>query len=221
MTDAERLAEEIAGKLRRVPGQGTPLLRTIGLEYSRTLRRADAGFVTEVAQRLTGPGGCRFVAYEILVRHKGAFQSLTPARILSLGEGISGWSMVDCFGFILAGPAWRDGHLSSEIVRGWAMSEDRWWRRAALVSTIALSRGGRAVETIGICSLLAADTDDMVVKALSWALRELAKKHPDKARSFLAEHDEVLAARVKREVRNKLTSGLARPKKHARSLRPD
>ena len=52
----------------------------------------------------------------------------------------------------------------------------------------------------------------MVVKALSWALRELAKKHPEQAASFLAKHRQVLAARVLREVNNKLTTGLKTPR---------
>jgi 3-methyladenine DNA glycosylase AlkD len=58
----------------------------------------------------------------------------------------------------------------------------------------------------------------MVVKALSWALREAAKKHPNQVRSFLAEHQEALTARVKREVNNKLTTGLKTPRSRARNL---
>ena len=56
------------------------------------------------------------------------------------------------------------------------------------------------------------DYDDMVVKALSWALRELVPHDPDAVRDFLSQHEEALAARVKREVRNKLTTGLKNPK---------
>jgi 3-methyladenine DNA glycosylase AlkD len=51
----------------------------------------------------------------------------------------------------------------------------------------------------------------MVVKALSWALRQLVVHDRDAVWSFLKEHDDVLAARVKREVRNKLTTGLKNP----------
>jgi 3-methyladenine DNA glycosylase AlkD len=51
----------------------------------------------------------------------------------------------------------------------------------------------------------------MVVKALSWALRELIVHDPDQVRDFLVVHDAVLAARVKREVRNKLDTGLKNP----------
>ena len=52
------------------------------------------------------------------------------------------------------------------------------------------------------------DRDDMVVKALSWALRELAKKHPKEALAFVEVHRDRLSARVSREVRNKIATGL-------------
>jgi 3-methyladenine DNA glycosylase AlkD len=52
----------------------------------------------------------------------------------------------------------------------------------------------------------------MVVKALSWALRELSKRDPEAAEQFLEEHQGVLASRVLREVRNKLSTGLKNPR---------
>jgi 3-methyladenine DNA glycosylase AlkD len=53
----------------------------------------------------------------------------------------------------------------------------------------------------------------MVVKALSWALRELSKRDPDGVRQFVEQNREALAARVIREVGNKLSTGLKNPKK--------
>jgi 3-methyladenine DNA glycosylase AlkD len=67
--------------------------------------------------------------------------------------------------------------------------------------------------TLAVCRLLVDDRDDMVVKAMSWALRELVAHDPDALWAFLAEYDDRLAARVRREVRNKLTTGLKNPKK--------
>jgi 3-methyladenine DNA glycosylase AlkD len=54
----------------------------------------------------------------------------------------------------------------------------------------------------------------MVVKAMSWALRELVPHDPQAVSAFLAENNQVLAARVKREVNNKMQTGLKNPKKH-------
>ena len=47
----------------------------------------------------------------------------------------------------------------------------------------------------------------MVTKAMSWALRELVVHDRAAVEAFLAAHDDVLAAHVKREVRSKLTTG--------------
>jgi len=56
----------------------------------------------------------------------------------------------------------------------------------------------------------------MVVKAMSWALRELVVHDPDAVWAFLGEHEGRLAARARREVRNKLTTGLKNPHKDRR-----
>jgi hypothetical protein len=47
----------------------------------------------------------------------------------------------------------------------------------------------------------------------SWALRELAKRDSGSIDAFLAEHVTEIGARVKREVKNKLTTGLKNPRK--------
>jgi 3-methyladenine DNA glycosylase AlkD len=59
--------------------------------------------------------------------------------------------------------------------------------------------------------MLKEDRDDMVVKALSWALRELVVHDPTAVEEFISANEDVLAARVKREVRNKLETGLKNP----------
>jgi 3-methyladenine DNA glycosylase AlkD len=82
------------------------------------------------------------------------------------------------------------------------------------VSTVALSRRGSARDVGGVievCTRLATDRKEMVVMALSWGLRELSKKRPDKARRFISKHRKVLGARVIREVENKLTTGRETP----------
>ena len=167
--------------------------------------------------RRIGKARSRNTAYELIREHKGAFQRLGDAELEELGEGIDSWWAVDSFARTLSGPAWLEGLVPDELIHNWAKSEDCWWRRAALVSTVALnvrSHGGQGdvPRTLAVCRLLVDDHDDMVVKALSWALRELVVHDAEAVRSFLEEYEERLAARVKREVRNKLTTGRKNPK---------
>jgi len=58
-----------------------------------------------------------------------------------------------------------------------------------------------------ICEALLDDRDDMVVKALSWSLRELGKRDANAVRLFLLKNHDRVASRVTREVTNKLATG--------------
>jgi 3-methyladenine DNA glycosylase AlkD len=77
------------------------------------------------------------------------------------------------------------------------------------------ARGGQgdAMRTLAICNLVVDDREDMVVKALSWSLRELAKRDRRSVKKFLDEKQTHLARRVVREVNNKLNTGLKNPRK--------
>jgi 3-methyladenine DNA glycosylase AlkD len=168
----------------------------------------------KLTHRTTVP---RFFAYELIQHHREALQSLKAKSLEDLGRGNKSWGEVDSFACYLAGPLWRERQVSDMVIKRWARSRDRWWRRAALVCTVALNnkaRGGSGDtnRTVMICQMLVADRDDMVVKALSWALRELSKRDPESVRKFLKEHDGTLAPRVVREVSSKLQTGLKNPR---------
>jgi 3-methyladenine DNA glycosylase AlkD len=211
------LARELISQISLLPAPNTRAVRTARREISRKIARMTPQFVRQLASCLLSEqsGRLRWVAYELLSHHKQTFEQLRADDLVQLGEGIASWSSVDCFGLCLSGPTWAQRRVPDKTITAWARSDDRWWRRAALVSTVALSRRGRAEDiarVTRICLLLARDRDDMVVKAVSWALRELAKKQPQAVRSFLAEHRGLLAARVIREVKNKLRTGLKNPR---------
>jgi 3-methyladenine DNA glycosylase AlkD len=168
----------------------------------------------------------RFVAYELVAYHPEARSRLNAATLRRLGRGLDSWGAVDMFGCYLAGPAWRTKQVSDDEIHRWTRSRTRWWRRAALVATVPLNvpaRGGTgdARRTLGVCALLVADRDDMVVKALSWALRALVGRDAKAVRQFLATHRSALAPRVRREVESKLTTGRKNPtRRSVATLRP-
>ncbi len=207
------VAARIAGDIRELEERNTPNVRAIRRRHSRRLRFAGGDLVLDIARVLLGRYGHRWVAYELIRDHEAAFQSLSEADLQELGAGMASWGAVDAFARTLSGPAWLHGLISDDLIHRWARSEDRWWRRAALVSTVALNvhshwGTGDPARTLAVCRQLAADHDDMVVKALSWALRELVVHDADAVERFLVEHEDETAARVKREVRNKLSTGL-------------
>jgi len=219
-TSADEFAAQIDSRLQALPVRNAPSVDAVRRTFSRTLRGEDGRLVLEVARTLRFRYGYRAVPYELILAHQGAFRLLGERELEELGHGMDSWSSVDSFARTLSGPAWRDGLIQDEVILKWAHSTDRWWRRAALVSTVALNMRsyfgrGDAPRTLGICILLVDDHDDMVEKALSWALRELVVHDAGAVEGFIAEYEGVLGSRVKREVRNKLRTGVKSPRRRA------
>ncbi|MDP2873301.1 MAG: DNA alkylation repair protein [Bacillota bacterium] len=210
--DSSVVAAEIDARLRQLsPGAKVPEIRAVRREYSGALRKAPAPDVMQLARTLLARYGHRSVAYELLHQHRPAFRRLTPELVEELGSGMASWGETDCFGAYISGPAWHAGLVGDDLIHSWARSPDRWWRRAALVSCVYPR--GDTKRTLTVCRMLASDRDDMVVKAMSWALRELVRFDRAAVEGFLAEHDGQLAARAKREVRHKLDTGLKYPRR--------
>jgi 3-methyladenine DNA glycosylase AlkD len=209
------IVTEIRQQLAANESWNVAALRELRRGFTRRLAKVDAALVLEVARLLIPHPGFvhRFLAYELVTHHRAAMAALTVGDVEALGQGMDSWAVVDTFGSYISGPAWREGRVSNARVHRWARSPDRWWRRAALVSSVPLNckaRGGQGdtPRTLAVCELLIADRDDMVVKAMSWALRELAKRAAAAVEAFLSKHAATLASRVIREVRNKLQTGL-------------
>jgi 3-methyladenine DNA glycosylase AlkD len=216
MYSAPEMAASIVAECEALTIQNTPNLRLVRRKYSRVLKEAPGELVLQIAGALRQTGRYRWFGYELVREHPAAFKLLDAVRLEDLGRGMDSWWTVDAFARTLSGPAWLAGQVPDGLIHQWAGSPDRWQRRAALVSTVAWnvrSQGGPgdARRTLAVCRLLAADPDDMVVKALSWALRELVVHDPGAVRAFLEQYDVVLAGRVKREVQNKLRTGLKNP----------
>jgi len=220
--NADTVAEELSERIFLLESFTTESIRALRREFSKQLVKSPSRFVVEVALRLFEHNTFehRFVAYELVCKHRSALGSLNEKDLRQFGRGMGSWGAVDMFACYLAGPAWRERQVPDKLIHRWARSKDRWWRRAALVSTVPLNskaRGGSGDtrRTVEVCELLLEDRDDMVVKAMSWALRELSKRDAKAVRQFLTEHRDVIAARVAREVSNKLTTGLKNPKGRA------
>jgi 3-methyladenine DNA glycosylase AlkD len=218
--DVKKMAAEIKRHLDALPNLRTPVVRVLRRFFTHKVKTATPAEMVQLALRLIDGREIvrRFMAYELLAHHKSALASLGKRDLEQLGAGLDSWGAVDTFACYLAGRAWRERQIGDRVVHGWARSPDRWWRRTALVSTVPLNNkaqggDGDAKRTLAVCWLLLADRDDMVVKAMSWALRELAKRDAPAVRAFVEEHREQLAARVLREVGNKLRTGLKNPRR--------
>jgi 3-methyladenine DNA glycosylase AlkD len=213
----KRIAARFDAEIRALKVLNAPNARAIRRRYSRVLKKENPDLIIELARILMNKYKHRWAAYELIKDHKGAFTCMRKKELEEFGQGINSWWTVDSYARTLSGPAWLNGQVADSLIHKWARSRDLWWRRAALVSTVALnvnSHGGYGdtPRTLAVCKMLVKDHEDMIVKAMSWALRMLSVNDPAGVRKFLKDHDLDLAARVKREVRNKLKTGLKNPK---------
>ena len=213
----ETVAEIANGRRPGVPGK-----RVVRKKLSAQLISAAVADVVAIGAGIAGAppmkaARARWVGWELINKHKGALEALDLATVEALGAGNSSWDEVDGYGIYIAGAAWLRGRIRDADVHRWAKADDLWRRRAALVATVVLnlkSQGGRGdtQRTLAIANLLIDDREDMVVKAMSWALRSLVSWDREAVENFLDQHEERLAARVKRETRTKLRTGVKNPK---------
>lgn len=157
------------------------------------------------------------LAYEFVGSDRKTLAIFTEEDIPSFTQGMDNWAAVDTLACYVLGVAWRNQQVSDACITNLAKHKNVWHRRLALASTVPLnlsSRGGKgdAKRTLMVCGLLVSDKEDMVVKALSWALRLLIKHERELVIDFINTHEKVLAKRVIREVNNKLDTGLKNPK---------
>jgi hypothetical protein len=215
--ERERLARRAIDEILSMRRRGVPGARDVRKRLSALVKKADGADVIAIGAAIAASPAmkanrARWVGWELINKHPGALDRLDLAQVEALGAGNSSWDEVDGYGIYIAGAAWVRGLIRDADVRRWAKSDDLWRRRAALVSTVVLNtktHGGRgdSARTLAIANLLIDDREDMVVKAMSWALRSLVNWDRAAVEIFLAEHEDRLAARVKRETRTKLRTG--------------
>lgn len=206
-------AGEVERRLAEAPQPlRTPQMRAIARDLAAELADTDAESVLLLCAALTQRGSWpRSVAFELAAQHRSAAAMLNYRWLERLATTLDGWASVDHFARLLSGPAWQRGQISDARVMRWARSSDIWRRRTAIVSTIALNERqlgrGDATRTLAVCDLFVDAREDLIVKALSWALRELGVRDERPVREWLARYESRLAPRVLREVRTKLDTG--------------
>lgn len=155
---------------------------------------------------------CNQLAFELLSKNKNALQLIKLDDLEELGKNMDNWATTDCFSVMISGWVWREKLITDSDVLNWLKSGNLWWRRAAIVSTVALnlrSRGGKgdAARTLMICEKVINDREKLIVKALSWALRELSKSNKQAVESFMEKYDSKIAPLARREIYTKLETG--------------
>lgn len=215
----QAVATQYRTEIAALPRRDTPSLRALRKQWSAALKGEDAKRVVAIAKALEAdaPQEGKWIAYELIRHHRAAFAAFDDAMADDFASRIVSWYATDAFGTILSGPAWAKGQVADDLIDAWSHSPDRWLRRCALVATVGLNASlpdgkGDPGRTFSLCRRMAADRDDMIEKAVSWAIRYLSQKDKAAVWAFMEEHGDSFRPRVRREVAHKLTTGLKNPR---------
>jgi len=199
----------------KVYGVRVPELRGISRLWHRSHKQVSRQDLLALVEALWN-GGAReeaVLAIELLQRYSRWIPELTWQDFERWRVKLDNWEVTDGLGarvlapWLLADPDQRLHHLQELIA-----DPGVWSRRLALVATVPINRGHTGLTlpdlTLELVDQVKTKRDSMIVKAVSWALRELTKTHPERVAAYLDENEDQLAAQAVREVRNKLRTGL-------------
>ncbi len=129
---------------------------------------------------------------------------------------LSGWEITDLLGGRLLGEMILMNIIKVDDLLEYRDFPSIWGRRIMIVAMVpALRKGHGDVDRyLEILSEYKDSRHKMITKAVSWALREATKSHPDKIKTFIRKHQSGLHPLILREVRNKLQTGMKNPGCH-------
>jgi 3-methyladenine DNA glycosylase AlkD len=198
-----------------VHGVRMPNLRRIARDWKKEHKEIDRGELMLLVEALWQAESQeqRVLALELLRAYPGQVESLLWDHFERWRGLVDNWGLTDGLGscilgpWIIADPGSRLGHLRDLIA-----DTDHWSRRLALVATVPINRGHAGMTipelTLELIDRVKHERDPMITKAVSWALREMTKTHPDQVAGYVKQNRGLLAAHVVRDVGNKLRTGL-------------
>lgn len=135
----------------------------------------------------------RLVAILILVRQyekslksgdKNTEEKIAKFYLKNLSR-VNNWDLVDLSAHKILGKAIINGISSGKLLDTLAISKNMWFRRVAIISTMAMIKEGDFKPTLRIAQKLLGDREDLMHKAVGWTLREVWKKDSKICEEFL------------------------------------
>jgi 3-methyladenine DNA glycosylase AlkD len=128
------------------------------------------------------------VGIEVVARYRRDFAPrLLPAwkRWLATNHAAN-WATTDLICGALIGPLIVRYPALDAHLRGWASDKNMWVRRASIVGLIPRARRGESLDLVyGIARRLHRDREDLIQKAVGWALREAGKADTPRLEGYL------------------------------------
>ena len=128
------------------------------------------------------------VGIEVVARYRRDFTPrLLPAWQRWLADNHSAnWATTDSICGVLIGPLLLQHPELAARMHVWARDRNMWVRRASIVGLIPRARQGESLDVVyDIARRLHADRDDLIQKAVGWALREAGKTDMPRLERYL------------------------------------
>jgi 3-methyladenine DNA glycosylase AlkD len=128
------------------------------------------------------------VGIEVVARYRRAF---TPGLLARWKRWLAGnhsanWATTDAICGALVGPLLVMFPERADAMRAWSTDRNMWVRRASIVGLIPLARKGLALDLLyANAGRLHADREDLIQKAVGWALREAGKADASRLERYL------------------------------------
>jgi 3-methyladenine DNA glycosylase AlkD len=143
----------------------------------------------------------RTLALVILMRKERLLGGEDAAWVEALVRRSACWAHVDALAtHVAAGVLRRHPGMDADL-RRWAVDEDLWVRRLALLSDLAELRAGRGdfarFEELSVPML--GEREFFIRKAIGWVLRDTSRKRPELVRAYVARHGPQMSGLTRRE----------------------
>ena len=174
-------------------GEGDEFIGVSNPDIRKVAREYKAISLNEIESLLHSPiHEDRLCALIILVNQNKKANLETQKQIVNLYivnlHYINNWDLVDLSAHYILGKAIYDGIQEKIILDTLAHSPILWERRVAIISTFYFIHKGNIDDTLRLSKILLTDTEDLMHKAVGWALREAWKKQPQIVEQFLIDN---------------------------------
>ena len=178
--------------------------RFVFLGVTSAARRGAAGPWVS-ARRAEGPVACLDAADGLWAEQEREFQYVgcdllrsvvrdLPAdslgRLRSLVSTKSWWDTVDSLAKVV-GAVVASHPPTAAVLDDWVFDDDMWVARAAILHQLGWKDEARPEVVLRYCEARIDHDDFFIRKAIGWALRDLARSHPDDVWDFVDSHPEM------------------------------
>ena len=170
-------------------GVSVPAIRAIARERRREAGELPRAALLAAVEALWARPvhECRMAAVELLELGVDELEAVDIALLERLIRESATWALVDGLAASVAAPLVERRPELGAVLDRWALDEDFWVRRSALLALLpALRRGGGDFGRFGrYADAMLEDREPFIRKAIGWVLRDTARRRPELVAEWL------------------------------------